>query len=320
MIMTVNDTNVFLSSLNKLCNRFAYYGEGNITNISLLKLVYKYACYAQTYKTLQRLDSIVSHLQRTDSNIIMQVTALTGYADGVITPSSVLEGVDVTRPTVNGTTVTVTPETYTFANVEFLTDFTDVEGDLPNLITIKTLPANGTLAYNGVNITAPFTFIDGSLLIYTRNVDTAYGTSFTFSVTDANCQVPMESLQATITVTVEELVPDVVNESPVIGDRAQYAGNRTVTVFSVADFTTKTIAPYFDPEANDLDAIRIDEVSTANTGTFYYLGAPVIVGQVITNAEIASGAFYHEGPDSNSITTDAFEASVRDTGSMIWVQ
>jgi len=318
--MTVNDTNVFLSSLNKTCKRFAYYGEGNIINISLLKLVYKYACYAQTYSTLQRLDSIVSYLQRTDPDIVMQVTALTGYTDGLITTSSVLEGVDFTRPTVSGNTVTVTPETYTFATSEFLKDFADADGDLPNLITIKTLPANGTLAYNGVNIKAPFTFTDGSLLVYTRNANTPYSTSFNFSVTDASCQVPMESLTTQITVIVEELVPDIENVSPVIGDRAQYAENRTVTVFSVADFTTKTIAPYFDPEANDLDAIRIDEISTANTGVFYYLGVPVIIGQVITNSEIASGAFYHEGPDSNSITTDTFEASVRDTGSMIWVQ
>jgi hypothetical protein len=318
--MKVNDTNVFISSLNKLCKRFAYYGEGSITNISLLKLVYKYACYAQTYTTIQRLDSIVSYLQRTDPDIVMQVTGLTGYSDGVITPVAVVEGVDVTRPTVSGAAVTVTPQIYTFETIEFLTSFADADGDLPNLITIKTLPANGTLACNGGPIVAPFTFTDGSLLVYTRSVDTAYGTSFTYTVTDANCQVPMESLPATITVTVEELVPDIENEPAVIGDRAQYSGNRTVTVFSVVDFTTETIAPYFDPENNDLDAIRVDEVSTANTGVFFYLGSPVITGQVITNAELSSGAFYHEGPDSNSITTDTFEASVRDTGSMIWVQ
>tara|TARA_R110000822_G_scaffold227017_1_gene359635 strand:+ start:8974 stop:9930 length:957 start_codon:yes stop_codon:yes gene_type:complete len=318
--MTVNDTNVFLSSLNKTSKRFAYYGEGSITNISLLKLVYKYACYAQTYPTLQRLDSIVSHLQRTDPDIIMQITALTGYAEGVITPNSVLEGVDVNKPVASTGAITVQPNTFTFTNLIFTTGFTDSDGDLPNLITVKTLPANGTLSYDGVDITAPYSFTDASKLVYTRNSNTAYGTSFNFSITDSNCQVPMESNVVSMTVTVEDIVIAPGNEPAVIGDRAQYAGNRVVTVFSVADFTTQTIAPYFDPEANDLDAIRIDEVSTANTGVFYYLGSPVIVGQIITNAEVASGAFYHEGPDANSISTDTFEASVRDTGSMIWVQ
>jgi len=41
---------------------------------------------------------------------------------------------------------------------------------------------------------------------------------------------------------------------------------------------------------------------------------------VITKAELDSGAFYHVAPDGNGVSTDSFNASVRDTGSLIWVQ
>ena len=104
-----------------------------------------------------------------------------------------------------------------------------------------------------------------------------------------------------------------------MGDRAQYSGNRSTTVFTVSDFTTLTIAPYFDPEGNELDAIRIDEISTANYGTYYYFGAEVVPGQIITKDELNAGAFYHVGPDANAISTDSFNASLREDVNMTWV-
>lgn len=318
--MTIDNRRSLISALNKTCCRLSYYGEGSLANLNLLKLAYKYSCYSTTYATLQRIDSIVAELQRTDPDIPFQTTDTQLYIDGAITPVEVLIGTDVNAPVAVGGTVTVTPQTYTFVLADFATGFTDADGDSPALITIKTLPANGTLAYDGVAVTAPYSFLDPSLLVYTRDSDVAYGTSFNYSITDSNGQIPMESNTVSMTVTVEDIVTVPGNEPAVIGDRAQYSGNRVVTVMSVADFTTQTIAPYFDPEANDLDAIRIDEISTANTGVYYYLGSPVATGQIITNAELSVGAFYHEGPDSNSITTDSFNASVRDTGSMIWVQ
>jgi hypothetical protein len=68
-----------------------------------------------------------------------------------------------------------------------------------------------------------------------------------------------------------------------------------------------------------LDAIRIDEVSTANTGVYYYFGSVLAEGQVITKAELDAGAFYHVGQDANGISTDSFNASVRDNVNMTWV-
>mgnify|MGYP000657505763 CR=1 FL=1 len=237
--MEAKNANVFLSALNKTCRRFKYYGEGSISNISLLKLIYKYACHAQTYATLQRLDSMVAELQRTDPDIPYEVAGLHSFADGYINPVTITEGVDVNRPTITGTGITVAPETYAFSNSDFLSGFADGDGDKAELITIKTLPVNGTLTYNGVAIVAPYTMLDAEGLVYARNSDTAYGTSFTFTVTDANCNIPMESLPATVTLTVQDIAPENDNEPAVIGDRAQYAANRATTVFSVADFTTR---------------------------------------------------------------------------------
>jgi len=315
--MTVENRNVFVSSLSKTTKRFSFYGYASITNISLLKLIYKYACYSKTYSNLQRLDSMVAYLQAVGPDIVTQITATKGYPSGVIQPIVINPQ---SRPTVSGTSITLDLEAYTFSISNFNVNYADADGDELSLFTIKSLPANGTLSYDGENISAPFTFTDASKLVYTRNSDVAYSSSFTFTVSDSNCTIPMESTPATVSITVEDIVEVIGNQPAVIGDRAQYAGNRVTTVFSVGDFTTQTIAPYFDPETNDLDAIRIDEVSTANTGTFFYLGVEVTPGQIITNAELAFGAFYHEGPDANSISTDSFNASVRDTGSMIWVQ
>ena len=121
-----------------------------------------------------------------------------------------------------------------------------------------------------------------------------------------------------MTLTVNEVIIE--NEDPYVGDRARYSGNRAITVFSSADFTTDTILPFNDPEGDLLAAIRIEEVSEANTGQYLFYGSPVVVGQEITAAELDSGVFYHEGPDSNSVTTDSIRVSLKTENNPNWVQ
>ena len=207
---------------------------------------------------------------------------------------------------------------YTFSNSQIYNGFTDPEGDLPGGFVIKSLPSIGTLLYDGNAIVLGTLYSDPTLLTYERFETDAYVDLFSWTAFDNNDQLPLESNIATMTGTIQEGAVE--NQPPTIGDRAQYSGNRVTTVFTVADFTTQTIAPYFDPEGNNLDAIRIDEVSDANTGVYYYFNNSVIVGQVITAEELGNGAFYHVAPDSNGISTDSFNASVRDDVSMIWVQ
>lgn len=240
--------------------------------------------------------------------------------DGDVITVIIDDGTIDNYPTITASAITVTDSmtTYTFANSEIHNGWTSPRAADPGSFVLKTLPANGTLTYDGSAVVINTLYADPTLLVYIRNSDTSYGTTFNWSVFDDDEQLPLESNTVTMTVTVEAIILE--NEPATLGDRAVYPLNRAVTVFSVADFTTETIAPYFDPEGNDLDAIRIDEISDANTGVYFFYGDPVVIGQVITNAELAQGAFYHVAPDTNDVTTDSFNASVRDDGSMIWVQ
>lgn len=78
--------------------------------------------------------------------------------------------------------------------------------------------------------------------------------------------------------------------------------------------------PYLDPENDEIAYIRIDEISEANTGVYYYYDNPVTVGQQISKSELDNGVFYHVGPDSNSITTDSINVSIQTENNPNWVQ
>lgn len=319
--MEDKNARIFVSAVNSISKKLEMYGDVDLSQVNLLKLIYKYACYSTQYSVLKRLDVMVAELQRTSPYICLEINAVQAYVDSSITVPIIIIGQGENNPpTITGTSVTLddTTSVYTFTTVNIYNGYTDTELTPAGNFVIKTLPATGTLKYNGINAVVDTLYANPTLLTYTRSGTNGYGDTFSWAVFDTDAQLPLESNTAVMTITVTALVQS--NEPATVGDRAQYAGNRAVTIFTVADFTTQTIAPYFDPEANDLDAIRIDEVSTANTGVYYYLGSPVIEGQVITASELADGAFYHIAADANGITTDSFNASVRDTGSMIWVQ
>lgn len=123
----------------------------------------------------------------------------------------------------------------------------------------------------------------------------------------------------TITMDKTFIQTGVFNEPPTVGDSAIDVGNRVTTVITTTMLTVGLTPPYNDPEGDALDAVRIDEVSTANTGVFYLDGVAISDGQIITKAQLDAGLFTHVGPDSNAIETDAFSFSVRDAKSLIWV-
>lgn len=319
--MENKEARIFITSVGNVTARLENYGDANTDQVQLLKLIYKYACYSPTYACLQRLDSMVAELQRTSPFICLEKQAVSGYVDTEITIPEVVIGTNGNEsPTITAGAVTLADpnDDYTFSYADMFSGWSDDSSGVAGNFVIKTLPGQGTLKYNGSAVTVGVLYADPTLLVYSRDVDTGYSASFTYSAYDTDAQLPLESNTVAMDITVEAITTS--NEPATVGDRAQYAGNRVTTVFSSADFTTEAIAPYFDPEANELDAIRIDEVSTANVGVYYYLGVVVVEGQVITKAELDAGAFYHVAPDANGISTDSFNASVRDTGSMIWVQ
>lgn len=209
---------------------------------------------------------------------------------------------------------------YTFTQNDFNDEFIDSNSDSIKRVRVEGIGAlSGTLTYNGLTLSAnvyeiPFNNI--SLLKYIREDNTLFSEDLIVRVTDTG--VPsLYSNEATLTIigasTSENLPPE-------IGDQTIYADNRVNTVLTLAMFTSDLTPPYNDPENDLIDAIRIDEVSTANTGQFLYNGTPIVVGQIITREDLASGLLVHQGPNQDAISSDVFNFSVRDEGSQIWVE
>ena len=150
-------------------------------------------------------------------------------------------------------------------------------------------------------------------LLSTSNAQ--YIHSISFKIIDYVNGVFIESNTATLTVNRTSSQ----NQPATIGDITISVGNRAVTVFTLAMFTSQLTPPYNDPENDLIDAIRIDEISTANKGTFYLNGVPIVENQIITREDIVAGLFTHESANQNDIWSDAFEWSARDEGSKIWI-
>ena len=318
--MNIKNGRVYTASMMNLSNKLDRYGDANIENLSLLKLLYKYCDYCTTHEQLMRLDEMVNWLQINDELICSEITANRG-SDYVWIPPAVDLTVLATDPPIivpTGSTITTGNILKTFSNDEIFEGYSDPGQLAYSAFSIKSLPTTGTLTYNGQAVVLNSQLADPSLLVYTRDGESAYSDSFELSAWNSSSFAAVESATVTYNLTIEQFT-SATNQPATVGDRAQYSENRATTIFSSADFTTQPIAPYFDPEGNDLDAIRIDEISTANTGVYYYFGSVLTEGQVITKAELDAGAFYHIGQDANGISTDSFNASVRDNVNMTWV-
>jgi len=320
--MESKNSKVFVASIKNLSKKLEFYGDADISKINLLKLIYKYACYSETNLQLQKMNSMVHKLQNTDDMICSEFQA----SSGVSNPENVTGVIDAEglnqHPVIQDISVLLisSENHYTFSFQDLFLNYSDDGAGGPSSFFIEELPSSGgTLFYDNQEILVNVLMTNPSLLKYERDSNNlGYNDSFNFVAYDDDLQLPLQSNIATCQVLVEAF--ELPNQPATVGDRNQYVENRTTTVFTVADFTTNASPEYFDPENNPLDAIRIDVISSANDGVLYYIGAPVEVGQIITASEIAAGSFYHVGPDENTINSDSFELSVRDTGSMIWVQ
>jgi hypothetical protein len=319
--MENKNAKVYVASVVNISKRLRYYGDANIDKISLLKLIYKYACYSTTYSTLQRLDKMVAELQRTSPYICSEKQAEKGV-DYTNIVSVVEIGVDSnTAPTITDSAISVDDDvyTYTFSYADLFSGYADTNGDALGNFVIKSLPSAGTLQYDGSDAVVETLYSDVTLLTYVRNGTGAYGEDFTYSAYDNDSQLPLESNTATCTATVVSIT--ITNSDPYVGDRTMYAENEGTTVFSSSDFTTDTIDPYSDAEGDQLAAIKILEISEANTGTYYFFGTELAVGQEITKVELDSGALYHVGPDVGSVSTDSFRCAAKaDNANADWVE
>lgn len=334
--MSPNNATVFNCSLKKYNQLLRVYGTGNLAELTLLKLIYKYACYSPTEATLTRLDSMISYLQSSNPTICMDTIGDSLY--GGIFPEDpsedpedpIPDGKNNRPPTVDGKTINIDyngkipsqgPQytlMHSFSIADFTTNFSDPDGDSYGNAVVSSLPAQGFLLYNGQEVSSGSLILNPSLLEYWIRFDgtVEIDTSFTFSISDDNIDNPAWSSEATITLARDADVGD--NQAATIGDNSIYADNNVTTVLISSMFTDGNPA-YSDPENDPLDSIRIDRIGSKNLGTFSYNGGVLSEGQVISAADLDAGLLIHIGASSNDISSDTLEFSVRDTGSLIWV-
>lgn len=174
------------------------------------------------------------------------------------------------------------------------------------------------------NMEIPYALI--SNLIFIEPMDTQTGDptntnevnyNVRFRISDNYLPNSLYSAVHTVTIINSKYVE---NNPPTIGDIAVTADNRAETILTLDMFTTQMKPPYNDPEGDLIDAIRIDSISSANEGIFYYDNNPIEVGDIITREDISSGLFKHIGPNIDSLSGDSMEFSARDEGSQKWVQ
>ena len=259
--MTPNNATVFNCSLKKYNQLLRVYGTGNMAQLNLLKLIYKYACYSPTAATLQRLDAMVSYLQSSDTTICMDSLNGNFFPGG--TPGENTDPIpdDKTNraPTVDGKTITLADpndggivmrattagpqytKMYTFSIADFTTNFADPDGDSYGNFIVTSIPSQGFLLYNGQEIEAGQLILDASLLeywiLYSETLDIA--TTFTFNISDDVIDNPGWSNLATITLNKDKETGD--NQAATVGDNAIYADNLATTVLLPSAFTDVTL-------------------------------------------------------------------------------
>ncbi len=181
--MNIKNGRVYTASMMNLSNKLDRYGDANIENLSLLKLLYKYCDYCTTHEQLMRLDEMVSWLQINDELICSEITANRG-SDYVWIPPAVDLTVLASEPPViipEGSTITSGNILKTFSNADIFAGYSDPKQLPYSAFSIKSLPTTGTLNYNGVTVSLNSQLVDPTLLVYTRDGDAAYSDSFELS-------------------------------------------------------------------------------------------------------------------------------------------
>lgn len=308
--MEEKNARIFVTSVKNISKKLDYYGDAKLENITLLRLIYKYAQYAVNNKQLRCLDKMVSELQKSDKDICLERQALKSFA--IDTNQAIPINVLPEKPIIDTLNLTLEDQIYEFSVGEFFSTYSDNNDYPPQSFSIVSLPDTGQLLYNGIPIDINTSYTDSSLVTYVRDGDLDYVTTFNFTVLDANPETPSVSNSTICYMNVLEIVQP--NQPATADDNNIYVDNRAITVMTVSMFTLN----YSDPDGDPLDSIRIDSISSDNDGEFLYYGTLVLPGQIITVNELNAGAFIHSAPDENTINTDSINVSIRDTGSMIW--
>ena len=178
-----------------------------------------------------------------------------------------------------------------FSEADFDTKFTDPEGESLYLVKFKSLPANGTLKLNGVNVAVgDFTKKSAMAnLVFIPNANWNGTTSFTWNGSDLSSTYA--AADATVNITI-----NAVNDAPVAYRIYKTGTEDTQLVFSATDFTSK----FSDVDGNSMTKAKI--VSLTANGTLKLNGVDILAGQEILTADLSKITFTPNA-NWNGVTT-----------------
>jgi VCBS repeat-containing protein len=216
----------------------------------------------------------------------------------------------------DGTVTILEDGVKTFAASDF--GFSDVDGNSLAAVKISSLPANGTLRYNGTTITqaqvtAGFEVLAANLGLLTfvpaANANGNNYTSFSFQVRDnggtANGGVDLDPTPNTISFNVTA-----VNDAPAGTDATVTILEDSVRTFAASDFG------FSDVDGNSLAAVKISSLPA--NGTLRYNGVAITPTQVSTGFEVAVANLglltFVPVANANGNNYASFSFQVRDNG------
>lgn len=328
MAINANSAQILATSAAKEINKAKNTGKINMMPIALYNLIAYYAWYTKGLSEFNREHNFLlqklTEVKYNYPDIICNYKAVLPITINPSTPTT------NTAPTVdNNIKDLLGADLYQFLVSDFTLNYSDAEVQPWKFLTIN--PSAGvdgdlSITSGGTHITAPITInIEGKLstdtinLFYNRTDLEIFGPDdFTFRVSDNPADYLFSALQTfSVSATV---ISGTTNLPATIGDNTIYVDNRVETIITLAMLTTGLTPPYNDPEADLIDAIRIDEISTANIGKFYINTVEIQVNDIITREDLIANLLTHDGPNQDAINSDVFNFSARDEGSQIWVQ
>ena len=189
---------------------------------------------------------------------------MTAFSSAIASSSIVVAPVNDAPAGADNTVSTLEDTAYVFTAGDF--GFADVDGNGFSAVRVTTLPGAGTLANNGVAVSAgqfvSAADIAAGLLVFTPAADASGSgyASFTFQVQDdggtANGGVDLDPTARTMTVDVAP-----VNDAPAGGNNTVSTLEDTAYVFTVGDFG------FADADGNGFGAVRITFTSRIVTAS-----------------------------------------------------
>lgn len=342
MITTLSDQ-IFITSLNKAINKSKVYGKLDLRILNIYQMLIYYIDFTEgksEFNTVNKeLKEKLSEIKYKFPNVICNYKLQVENINIITRDSN-------TRPDITNWTIDLDGTfVYNFKPQDFINAYTDVDRD--PYYKIKIYPSTQP-TFDGMKIwyiddvglgsdtiptlrllTEPreFTISEASKIKFIWKIDwmaqidainkDEVDYRFNYRMSDRSIMGSLWSSKGTITI-INSVYQE--NLPPTIGDIAVEADNRETTVLTLQMFTSDMAPPYNDPENDLIDAIRIDSISEANKGVFYFDVNPIQVGDIITRQDISNGLFVHIGANIDTIAGDSIGFSARDTGSKIWVQ